>query len=467
MLISNEYRERKNCTWKKKGETMMRKFRLVALFAIVAMLAAACGSKEEAVTSQEETVTSQEEIVAEESSEQITIKYESWSPTKETMDRILESFKEAHPEITVEVVLHANFEEYLTSVQTAFASGDGPDVFQFGDPTALGQLKSQIEPLDSYCVNEWGDAWAEDFVKSSINDCSSDGVLYGLPQPSAPAGTMWYNKTILDSLGLEVPTNYEELKTVTAALREAGKQPLLLGAKDSWVVIDTFQTILNDFAGDKQYKAFAKEISFNDPDIIEAFAMWQQMFDDGIFQDSAFSMTTYMDTYNQFNDEGIAGLWLNGAWNMDMYTNAEIEDSVAANEWGVAYLPDLNGDGVCPGLLLTSGGYCMNKNSKEKEAAWELVKFMGCDDGAVFECERSMAPSGYLKMKEPTYNLPENGVANLATINELMVEQPLQFRGINDPNVSEKLYEVLTKLAYDEITPEDAATEVDAVINAS
>ncbi|MBP3470175.1 MAG: extracellular solute-binding protein, partial [Lachnospiraceae bacterium] len=154
-----------------------------------------------------------------EEQEKITITYESWSPTKETMDRILESFKEVHPEIEVEVILHANFSEYLTSVQTAFASGEGPDVFQYDAPTSLAQLQSQIEPLDSYCVEEWGDAWADDFVESAIADNTLDGVLYGLPQPSNPAGTMWYNKTLLDSLGLEVPTNYEELKAAADALR--------------------------------------------------------------------------------------------------------------------------------------------------------------------------------------------------------------------------------------------------------
>ena len=132
-----------------------------------------------------------------------------------------------------------------------------------------------------------------------------------------------------------------------------------------------------------------------------------------------------------------------------------------------AYLPDLNGDGVCPALLNAYGGYCMNKNSKEKEAAWEFLKFMGCDEGAVLECERTMAPATYLKMAEPTYDLPENGIQNLKTINTLMQNEPMQARGVKDPDVSDKMYEVLTKLAYDQMTPEEAASEVDKVINAS
>ena len=448
----------------------MRKKSLVALAMACTVLLAGCAGNGGTSGASAETSSSVPAAAVSDTGEggkQVTIKYESWSPTKETMDKIVEAFEKEHPDIHVETVLHANYEEFLTSVQTAFASGDGPDVFQFDSPASLEQLKSQMEPLDDYCVNEWGDGWKDNWIESALKDNTSDGSVYGLPYASAPAGTMWYNKTLLDSLGLEVPTNYEELKNVTAKLREAGKQPLLMGAKDSWIVIDTFQTILNDFAGDKQYQAYNGEASFTGPDIVSAFAMWQQMFKDGIFQDSAFSMTTYMDAYNQFNDEGIAGLWLNGAWNMDMYTNSEIADKVAANEWGVAYLPDLNGDGVCPALLNAYGGYCMNKNSKEKEAAWEFLKFMGCDEGAVLECERTMAPATYLKMAEPTYDLPENGIQNLKTINTLMQNEPMQARGVKDPDVSDKMYEVLTKLAYDQMTPEEAASEVDKVINAS
>ena len=436
----------------------MKRFRILAMAMGVVMALTACGGKQGKDESDSQSKKSGDK-------DQITITYESWTPTKEYMDRILTAFHKEHPEINVEVTLHANASEYMTAVQTAFASGEGPDVFMFADPTALNQLKSQIEPLDQYCTDEWGESWADDFVASAIGDNSIDGVPYGLPMPTAPAGTMWYNKTLLDSLDLEAPTNYEELKKVSDTLREAGKQPLLIGAKDSWVVIDTFQTILNDFAGDKQYKAYNKEIPFTDPEFVDAFEMWQKLFKEKIFQDSAFSMTEYMDTYNQFNDEGIAGMWVNGAWNMDMYTNPEIEDSVAKNEWGISYFPDLNGDGKQPNLLLTSGGFAINKNSKEKEAAWELIKFMACDEGAVIECQRTMAPSGYLNTPQPSYDLPENGLKNLDTVNKLMADQPLQFRGINDPNVSEKMYEVLTKLAYEKITPEDAAEEIDAVIN--
>ena len=54
---------------------------------------------------------------------------------------------------------------------------------------------------------------------------------------------------------------------------------------------------------------------------------------------------------------------------------------------------------------------------------------------------------------------------NLEAISQMMVEQPLQHRGIEDPKVSDAMYEALTKLAYGEITPEEAAAEVDKAIN--
>ncbi|WP_334160066.1 ABC transporter substrate-binding protein [Muricomes intestini] len=156
----------------------MKRFRILAMAMGVVMALTACGGKQGKDESDSQSKKPGDK-------DQITITYESWTPTKEYMDRILTAFHKEHPEINVEVTLHANASEYMTAVQTAFASGEGPDVFMFADPTALNQLKSQIEPLDQYCTDEWGESWADDFVASAIGDNSIDGVPYGLPMPTA------------------------------------------------------------------------------------------------------------------------------------------------------------------------------------------------------------------------------------------------------------------------------------------
>ncbi len=393
--------------------------------------------------------------------------YESYSPTQAVMDAIEAQFEEDNPDIALETIMYANASEYFSAVQIAFASGEGPDVFQYDTPTTLAQLIDQLEPLDDYCQATWGDDWKSLFNASALENNTIDGKLYGLPCPAAPAGTMWYNKTLLDEVGVEVPTDYDSLKTAADALRAAGYQPLLLGAKDSWVNLDYFQVIANDFAPGLQYEAYAGNASFTDPKLVEAFAMWKKLFDEGIIQDSAYSMTVYMDAYTQFNELGMAGMCLNGAWNMDMYTNPDIADEVAKYEWGITLMPDLNGDGERPGLLGVNGGYCISKDSQNKEDAWKLVVCMGTGVGLVKEVERSMAPSPYLEIAETHFNIPDNGVYNLEQINEISNAAPISFRGVDKTEVSEAILEALEALAYGQITPEEAAASVDAAIQAS
>lgn len=390
--------------------------------------------------------------------------YESYSPTQAVMDDIEAQFEEENPDIELDTIMFANANDYFSQVQIAFASGDGPDVFQYDTPTRMAQYIDLLEPLDDYCQATWGDDWKSLFNPSALESNTIDGKLYGLPCPAAPAGTIWYNKTLLDEVGVDVPTDYDSLKAAADALRAAGYQPMLLGAKDSWANLDYFQVILNDFAPGLQYDAFEGKASFNDPLVVEAFAMWKKLFDEGIIQDSAYSMTVYMDTYTQFNEQGIGGLCLNGAWNMDMYTNPDITEEVAKREWGIALMPDLNGDGEQPGLLNVFGGYCISKDSKNKEDAWKLLVSMGTGYGLLKEVQRSMAPSPYLAMEEVTFDIPENAVLNLAQIDEISNAKPMSMRGVDNTAISEAILEALEAVAYGQITPEEAAANVDAVI---
>ncbi|HEY0827738.1 MAG TPA: extracellular solute-binding protein, partial [Bacilli bacterium] len=375
-------------------------------------------------------------------------------------------FKKVHPEITVEVLLHANFTEFLTAIKTGFATGEGPDVFQFDSPTSLSALKSQMEPMDEFALKEWGADWKSNFLASPLADVTLDGKTMGLPQGITPGGLIWYNKTVFDKYGIKEPKTYAELKSASDTLRTNGMQPLLLGAKDSWIVIDTFQAILNDVAPGKQYDAYAKKIPFTDPEIIKAFDTWKQMFDDKIFQDDAFSMTQYMDVYNAFVDQQKGAMESNGAWNLDIFGNVDLKAKVDAVEWGVMPFPDLNGDGKLAPTLSTVGGTTINKNSKHKEAAWELVKFMSYEKGFQVLLDHFLFTPPFTQKMDLTVQLSPNAAQNREQIGQIVQQTAPVHRGIDNAKVAEKMYDVLTKVAYGQMTSADAAKEVQAVIDA-
>lgn len=436
---------------------------------LLSVFTAACGGEKAPAGESTAPATSAEAAgtAEQEPAKPVTIVYESWSPTQATMDEIIAAWKEENPDITMEAKLHANFTEYVTALKTAVAASESPDVFQFDSPTSLAQLSYQMEPLDDRMTKTYGDKWKELFLEGPVADVTLDGKFMGVPLNSNPAGVIWYNKTMFDKYGIQEPKTYDDLKAAAGKLAENNLSGMFLGNKDSWCTIDHFQTILNDVAPGKQYDAFAKKIKFTDPDIVKAFDVWKKFFDDKIFQNDSFSMTQYMDCYNAYVKDQKGGMWSNGAWSLDIYSNKDLKSIVEATEWGVMAMPDLNGDGKTPPLLSTVGGTSISKDSENKDTAMKFIDFMTFGKGQVIMVNTFLSTPPVVQTIEPTVELTANARKNLDTITALTQELGTVHRGIDNAKVVEKLYEVLTKVAYGRMTSQAAAEEVQAVIDAN
>lgn len=440
---------------------------LVAVL-LISVFAGACGSSSAPTESTVATTTTVAEVTTTPVTEKpVTIVYESWSPTKATMEEIIAAWKKVNPNITVEAKLHANFTEFVTELKTAVAASNSPDVFQFDSPTSLAQLNYQMEPLDDIMVKTYGDNWKDMFMSGAIADVTLDGKLMGVPSNINPAGVIWYNKSMFDKYGIQEPKTYADLKTAAEVLAKNNMSGMLLGNKDSWCTIDHFQMILNDVAPGKQYDAFAKKIKFTDPEIIKAFDMWKKFFDDKIFQNDSFSMTQYMDSYNAYVKDQKGAMWSNGAWSLDIYSNKDLKSIVDATEWGVMAMPDLNEDGKQAPLLSTVGGTSISKDSKNKDAAMKFIDFLTFGEGQVVIVNTFLSTPPVTKTIAPTVQLSDNAKKNLETITALTQNLGTVHRGIDNAKVVDKLYEVLTKVSYGKKTSQAAAEEVQKVIDAN
>ncbi|WP_256756624.1 ABC transporter substrate-binding protein [Cohnella sp. WQ 127256] len=437
---------------------------LVTVTILWASLMVACGKGNTTESSQSPSNTPSTTDIKK---EQVTLNFETWAD-KTITDKMIVEFEKTHTEITVIANYHTNFPEFMTSLKTAIATGDAPDIIPFDSPTSMGALESNLEPLDQYFEKDYNNDWKGKFLAGPVSDVSINGKIVGFPGFSSPGGLIWYNKNLLDKYGIKVPETYDELKAASDMLRKNGLQPLLLGAKDSWIVLDTFQEILNDVAPGKQYDAFAKKIPFNDPEIVKAFDTWKKLFDDKIFQDDTFSMTQYMDVYNSFVDKQVGAFQSNGAWNQDIFSNNDLKAKVDAVEWGVMSFPDLNGDGKRAPLLNTVGGIGIYKKSKNKDAAWEFIKFMNTGIGAQLQIDRALVTPPFTDpAMGPSIQLTPNQKQVNETINQIVKDNGTLPRGVADPKVTEKLYDVLTKVAYGNLSSANAAKQVQDVIDSS
>ena len=122
-----------------------------------------------------------------------------------------------------------NFEQVSL---TKFNTGDIPDVFMcFGNQTlkAYNPEKNFVDFSDA--------AWVSDIEDTVVDQAEWNGKIWGLPLWEASATGFVYNKDIFAEKGLRVPTTQEEFMDVCAALKADGINPLYIGFKDVWPIL--------------------------------------------------------------------------------------------------------------------------------------------------------------------------------------------------------------------------------------
>jgi raffinose/stachyose/melibiose transport system substrate-binding protein len=383
------------------------------------------------------------------------LSYESWTPTEETFDTIIEGFTAENPDVRLTGTL-APLEDYQTSLQTQLRSGSGPDVFVVSPGAMYNQYREYFEPLDSYAEAFDGDDWADVYKEEPLSRAQTEGVTYGLPVGYGVAGFLWVNTTLLAQAGVEVPTTYEELVQASGKLKEAGIQPIALGGKDGWMIMDYYLSIAASLDEDALYAALEGSGEWTDPALVEAFEIWSDLFTDGVVQDGAIGAATYSDTYDLFT-EGEAAFFANGSWNLDMYVNSL--DRIAGYDIDAIPLPVPGTDSGAPITGDVSGIIVVNKASKNKAAAYQLASYMSRGEGAQVLLDAFLDFPVTNDGKTPSA-APEESQTARASI-EAMIETKLAgYRQVPLASVSEALSAALAGVATGDVTGEEAAQRV-------
>ena len=273
-----------------------------------------------------------------------------------------------------------------------------------------------------------------------------------------------------DKYDLELPTNYDELKAVCQTFRDNGEYPLVIGAKDSWINIDTWMNIAADINTEKLYSAIEGETPFTDEDLVQSFQIWQNCFTDGVFQDGALGVGMYTDSTDMYQKEGSVPMILNGSWSLGAYMDSDEQSQEVYNGEGAnhkIFLMDWNNDGkIAPVEEAVDVSLAINNQSKVKDAAWTFVDWMiheGADTLVNGQLQYMPARND---MELNVEGLNENGTENL----EYCVEQGKNnvggYREMAYAELKETISNELTELALGDVTPEEAADTIEAASQA-
>ena len=141
------------------------------------------------------------------------------------------AFESEHEGVTVQIEAIQN-EDYEGKLTTAMQDlGSGPDVFMTlggqkdRDMIAAGQLMDLTDKISDTVKTQ---------MAAALDSATYDGKIYGVPTTVQPGG-IWYSKDLFAQAGItEVPTTWEELMDACQKLKDAGIDPIAVGAKDAW-----------------------------------------------------------------------------------------------------------------------------------------------------------------------------------------------------------------------------------------
>jgi raffinose/stachyose/melibiose transport system substrate-binding protein len=212
---------------------------------------------------------------------------------------------------TIEVeVFPVPFEQALL---TKWATGERPDILFFH---AIGNWIVQLDPPTN--LQDLSD---EPFVERTVpgileQSGSHGGRIYASVINYPYLNGVFYNKPLFERLNLQIPTNYEELLTLCATIRELAPDvaPIYTGGGDQWPLqVPVFMMWNSDLRdSDIIDRINRNEATFADPVFVDGIARLTDLQERGCLNDDILTATFEGEQRNLM--EGSAAMVFQGSW---------------------------------------------------------------------------------------------------------------------------------------------------------
>ena len=347
---------------------MKRSIRLLVLVSMMGLLLAACAPPSPAPQVVNETVIVEVEkevkveVTPEPAAEEpVTLRYFTFSAAPdhlEDLDQKIAIFKEAHPNINIEVET-APWDDYFTKLQTMIAGGIAPDVFElnyenFVTYASKGVLLD-IDPLAA-ADGSFDETVLHPRASGAFN---YNGMQLGLPETFSTV-VLFYNKDLFDQAGLAYPAaNWTWTDAVAAAEQLTDAEAGVWGLYSPIQFWEFYKKAAQN--GCEFFNADQTEATINSPACVEAVETMVGFVDVGVMPSDA-DMGGISD--GDMFTAGQIAMDVTGIWMFAAFEGADFE-------WDIQVEPGLKNQAT----HFFANALSVFAATKHTEAAWEWVKF--------------------------------------------------------------------------------------------
>ena len=210
-------------------------------------------------------------------------------PSKSQFEGAVARFMEDYPNINVELVNQQN-DNYKQQLIVAMSSGQCPDMYLHwgGGPMA--------EYYESGFVNDITEMYNTydhpAFIEAAVAQSTYEDKILAVPFNGLSGCDIFYNKTIFEEVGVEVPETIDELEAVCDKLLEAGYTPFSLANSPGWTGSMYFMYLVARHSGNDEFDAaYTQEGSFTSDAFIYAGEKIQEWVEKGYFPEGVNSLS--------------------------------------------------------------------------------------------------------------------------------------------------------------------------------
>ena len=409
--------------------------------------------------------------------EQTKIRYVLWDQNQaKTYKTVIDKFMNEESGITVEME-QVPYADYFTKLATERAGGSGPDLITM----MISQFKTleskgSLEPINSYI-----DADSLDMTKynsGAVDMFTVNGNIYGLPKDFDSMG-LFYNKDLLKEAGYEefpadLQWDSETGGTFVEFLQKLtkdknGKHPNEEGFNPDEIVQYGFLPV--DRAGYALDGIISTLISQNGADFIDRDTSALKLDDEknlealGFVYDmqNKWYVTPPLSLIQSTGAEALfytqtCALFHNGPWmSLAIQENASFEWGIAQNSKGP------NGKSMSRVNSLVD---CIYSGSKNKDAAWKLLKYIATTPGQDILGETGTVIPAYKDSTQKYVDFyADNGIDVSAFIDAYFADPVFPPSAIEFPRASDSFDREFSLALADEKTMEEAMKNVTGELN--
>ncbi|GLY32746.1 sugar ABC transporter substrate-binding protein [Kineosporia sp. NBRC 101731] len=300
--------------------------------------------------------------------------YLSVDPNETIRRTSLDRFNKAKPDEAIKGTAFQN-DAYKEKIKVAIGAGQAPTViWGWGG----GGLASWVDAGAVEDLTSWFDDNPDQKTRrfpSSFAAATVDGKIYAVPAETVTPIVLYWNKKVFKDVGVEPPTTWEDMLALVPKFTEKKIAAFSLAGQSRWTNMMWLEFLFDRIGGPEVFQAVfdGEKDAWSNPASIKALGEVQKLVKAGGFVKGFASITADTNADQALLTSGKAAMMLHGAWT---YGSMKTEggDFVKNGDLGYMNFPPVAGGTGDPSNTYGNPGQYYSLSSKASDAEKKAAK---------------------------------------------------------------------------------------------